>query len=190
MFFFQELHCTLPGNWYHHFTHCTDIVQATLHIIIYKLFFMIFQVVIVGNGAVGKSSLIQRYCRGTFTKGYKKTIGVDFLEKHLRYVQLLFITLGIFWRRLGILIYLHYIQVIFFYLFLDYFEVTFAERLSRVILWNYTVIFEPTKTWLNIAIKTHFSWRKLSNWNLEYYRLEAAFGFRFSQRFFRSIYFS
>ena len=52
---------------------------------------MIFQVVIVGNGAVGKSSLIQRYCRGTFTKGYKKTIGVDFLEKHLRYVQLLFI---------------------------------------------------------------------------------------------------
>ena len=43
------------------------------------------QVVIVGNGAVGKSSLIQRYCRGVYTKGYKKTIGVDFLEKHLRY---------------------------------------------------------------------------------------------------------
>jgi Ras-related protein Rab-23 len=41
-------------------------------------------VVIVGNGAVGKSSLIQRYCRGVFTKAYKKTIGVDFLEKHLR----------------------------------------------------------------------------------------------------------
>jgi len=42
------------------------------------------KVVIVGNGAVGKSSLIQRYCRGVYTKGYKKTIGVDFLEKHLR----------------------------------------------------------------------------------------------------------
>ena len=39
------------------------------------------QVVIVGNGAVGKSSMIQRYCRGTFTKEYKKTIGVDFLER-------------------------------------------------------------------------------------------------------------
>ena len=26
----------------------------------------------------------QRYCRGTFTKSYKKTIGVDFLEKQLR----------------------------------------------------------------------------------------------------------
>ena len=28
--------------------------------------------------------MIQRYCRGTFTKSYKKTIGVDFLEKQLR----------------------------------------------------------------------------------------------------------
>lgn len=42
------------------------------------------KVVIVGNGAVGKSSMIQRYCRGIFTNNYKKTIGVDFLEKQLR----------------------------------------------------------------------------------------------------------
>jgi GTPase SAR1 family protein len=27
------------------------------------------KLVIVGNGGVGKSSLIQRYCRGVFTKG-------------------------------------------------------------------------------------------------------------------------
>ena len=46
--------------------------------------FLNFQVLIVGNGVVGKSSMIQRYCRGTFTKSYKKTIGVDFLEKQLR----------------------------------------------------------------------------------------------------------
>merc|ERR1719483_894283 len=39
--------------------------------------------VIVGNGAVGKSSLIQKYCRGIFTSEYKKTIGVDFLEKRV-----------------------------------------------------------------------------------------------------------
>jgi len=39
------------------------------------------KVVVVGNGAVGKSSMIQRYCNGVFTKEYKKTIGVDFLEK-------------------------------------------------------------------------------------------------------------
>ncbi|OWF45380.1 ras-related protein Rab-23-like [Mizuhopecten yessoensis] len=41
------------------------------------------KVVIVGNGAVGKSSMIQRYCKGIFTKEYKKTIGVDFLERQL-----------------------------------------------------------------------------------------------------------
>jgi Ras-related protein Rab-23 len=48
--------------------------------------FLLLQVVIVGNGAVGKSSMIQRYCKGIFTRNYKKTIGVDFLEKHVTYV--------------------------------------------------------------------------------------------------------
>uniref|UniRef100_A0A671KJ60 Ras-related protein Rab-23-like n=1 Tax=Sinocyclocheilus anshuiensis TaxID=1608454 RepID=A0A671KJ60_9TELE len=41
------------------------------------------KVVVVGNGAVGKSSMIQRYCKGIFTKDYKKTIGVDFLERQI-----------------------------------------------------------------------------------------------------------
>lgn len=41
------------------------------------------KVVIVGNGAVGKSSMIQKYCKGIFTAEYKKTIGVDFLEKRI-----------------------------------------------------------------------------------------------------------
>lgn len=44
------------------------------------------KVVVVGNGAVGKSSLIQRYCKGSYTSEYKKTIGVDFLEKQLQSV--------------------------------------------------------------------------------------------------------
>ncbi|XP_030839200.1 ras-related protein Rab-23 [Strongylocentrotus purpuratus] len=43
------------------------------------------KVVIVGNGAVGKSSMIQRYCKGIFTKDYKKTIGVDFLERQIEF---------------------------------------------------------------------------------------------------------
>ena len=42
------------------------------------------KVVVVGNGAVGKSSMIQRYCKGVFTRDYKKTIGVDFLERQLQ----------------------------------------------------------------------------------------------------------
>lgn len=45
------------------------------------------KVVVVGNGAVGKSSMIQRYCKGFFTKDYKKTIGVDFLERQIQYVS-------------------------------------------------------------------------------------------------------
>ena len=44
------------------------------------------KVLVVGNGAVGKSSMIQRYCKGIFTHEYKKTIGVDFLEKKIAYV--------------------------------------------------------------------------------------------------------
>jgi len=44
----------------------------------------IMKVVVVGDGGVGKSSLIQRFCKGTFTGNYKKTIGVDFLERHIR----------------------------------------------------------------------------------------------------------
>ena len=47
-------------------------------------FFLVIKVLIVGNGAVGKSSMIQRYCKGIFTNEYKKTIGVDFLEKKIK----------------------------------------------------------------------------------------------------------
>lgn len=39
------------------------------------------KIVVVGNGGVGKSSMIQRFATGVFTRDYKKTIGVDFLEK-------------------------------------------------------------------------------------------------------------
>uniref|UniRef100_A0AC11C8Q9 RAB23, member RAS onco family n=1 Tax=Ovis aries TaxID=9940 RepID=A0AC11C8Q9_SHEEP len=45
------------------------------------------KMVVVGNGAVGKSSMIQRYCKGIFTKDYKKTIGVDFLERQIHLIE-------------------------------------------------------------------------------------------------------
>ncbi len=41
------------------------------------------KVLVVGNGGVGKTSMIRRFCKGIFTDEYKKTIGVDFLEKNL-----------------------------------------------------------------------------------------------------------
>ena len=33
------------------------------------------KVVVLGNGGVGKSSMIRRYCKGEYTDEYKKTIG-------------------------------------------------------------------------------------------------------------------
>ncbi|EPY72888.1 hypothetical protein CB1_068050001 [Camelus ferus] len=33
---------------------------------------------------LGKSSMIQRYCKGIFTKDYEKTIGVDFLQRQIQ----------------------------------------------------------------------------------------------------------
>ena len=64
------------------------------------------KVLIVGNGAVGKSSMIQRYCKGIFTHEYKKTIGVDFLEKKIQFVSPLYCVLcvgcGVLHRVLGV----------------------------------------------------------------------------------------
>ena len=57
------------------------------------------KMVVVGNGAVGKSSMIQRYCKGIFTKDYKKTIGVDFLERQIQYVLGNFILLVLVCER-------------------------------------------------------------------------------------------
>jgi Ras-related protein Rab-23 len=39
------------------------------------------KIICVGNGSVGKTSLITRFSRGIFTHEYKKTLGVDFLER-------------------------------------------------------------------------------------------------------------
>jgi small GTP-binding protein len=37
-----------------------------------------FKITVVGDGAVGKSSLIQKFTNGIFNKDYKKTIGAQF----------------------------------------------------------------------------------------------------------------
>ncbi|MFX1555572.1 MAG: Rab family GTPase [Promethearchaeota archaeon] len=44
-----------------------------------------FKVIIVGPGAVGKTSLINRFVNNEFKLKYKLTIGVDFLTKKLEY---------------------------------------------------------------------------------------------------------
>ena len=42
-----------------------------------------FKVVILGDPAVGKTSLIVRFIKNKFTEDYKTTLGVDFLTKQL-----------------------------------------------------------------------------------------------------------
>ncbi|KAJ3285241.1 Ras- protein Rab-23 [Blyttiomyces sp. JEL0837] len=41
------------------------------------------KVLVVGNGCVGKSSMMRRLCKGQFNDNYKKTIGVDYSETEI-----------------------------------------------------------------------------------------------------------
>ena len=45
------------------------------------------KIIVVGNGAVGKTSMIRRFCHGVFGETYKKTLGVDFAEKRDYHVE-------------------------------------------------------------------------------------------------------
>ena len=42
-----------------------------------------YKVVVLGNGTVGKTSIIMRFCEDYFARSYKQTIGVDFFVKRL-----------------------------------------------------------------------------------------------------------
>jgi Ras-related protein Rab-1A len=43
----------------------------------------IFKVLIIGDASVGKTCLLHRYARGTFSESYLSTIGVDFVLKQV-----------------------------------------------------------------------------------------------------------
>lgn len=43
-----------------------------------------FKVVVLGNGAVGKTSLIRHFCESGFSKSYKQTIGLDFYSRKVQ----------------------------------------------------------------------------------------------------------
>ena len=42
-----------------------------------------YKIVVLGNGTVGKTSLISRFCQDQFARSYKQTIGLDFFVKRL-----------------------------------------------------------------------------------------------------------
>jgi Ras-related protein Rab-28 len=54
-----------------------------------------YKVVVLGNGTVGKTSLIMRFCEDYFAKSYKQTIGVDFFIKRLEMPENTFVTLQV-----------------------------------------------------------------------------------------------
>uniref|UniRef100_A0A6B2LI58 Ras-related protein Rab n=1 Tax=Arcella intermedia TaxID=1963864 RepID=A0A6B2LI58_9EUKA len=43
-----------------------------------------YKVLVIGDYAVGKTSIIKRYCEGFFTPNYKLTVGVDFAVKDIQ----------------------------------------------------------------------------------------------------------
>jgi GTPase SAR1 family protein len=40
-----------------------------------------FKIVVLGDACVGKSSLLRKFCKGTFKGEYQMTIGVAYLKK-------------------------------------------------------------------------------------------------------------
>ena len=42
---------------------------------------MMMKVIVVGDGQVGKTCLITRFVKNNFSTEYKKTLGVDYLQK-------------------------------------------------------------------------------------------------------------
>ncbi|MFX1374219.1 MAG: Rab family GTPase [Promethearchaeota archaeon] len=54
-----------------------------------------FKVIVIGPGAVGKTSLIRRFVEDQFSFNYKFTIGVDFLAKKIEFEKEKFASLSI-----------------------------------------------------------------------------------------------
>jgi len=46
------------------------------------------KIIVLGNGTVGKTSLVQRFAKNYFKEEYKKTLGVDFLIKKIYVKQI------------------------------------------------------------------------------------------------------
>jgi Ras-related protein Rab-28 len=42
-----------------------------------------FKIILVGDGAVGKTSIATRYTDDNFSQNYKQTVGVDFFIKRI-----------------------------------------------------------------------------------------------------------
>ena len=43
-----------------------------------------FKIILIGDGSVGKTSLLYRFCQNTFTSDYTITMGANFLKKQMK----------------------------------------------------------------------------------------------------------
>ena len=48
-----------------------------------------YKIILLGDGAVGKTSVAHRFASDDFSKSYKQTIGVDFFSKHKDGIQVI-----------------------------------------------------------------------------------------------------
>jgi Ras-related protein Rab-28 len=68
-------------------SHCAPLVFSQYDSIMMKYDEHIeakqFKVIILGDGAVGKSSICARFANDQFSQNYKQTIGVDFFIKKM-----------------------------------------------------------------------------------------------------------
>ena len=97
-----------------------------------------FKVIIVGPGAVGKTSLLNRFVHNQFDLKYKLTIGVDFLTKNLEYEPSKFAKLHI-WDIGG--------QERFKFLHRSFYDGAFGALLVFDLSRQHT--FSSMKTWLS-----------------------------------------
>ncbi len=42
-----------------------------------------FKMIVIGNSGVGKTSLVRKFCKNTFSQNYNMTIGIEFESKDL-----------------------------------------------------------------------------------------------------------
>ena len=54
-----------------------------------------YKIIIIGDEAVGKTQIVNRYCDDHFSKNYKKTIGVDFFQKRIELTKEINVSLQI-----------------------------------------------------------------------------------------------
>ena len=80
----------------------------------------LYKVLVIGDYAVGKTSIIKRYCEGYFTPNYKLTIGVDFAVKVVEWDDNTRVSLQVsncfshtsFWTRSSTMLLLDYIHIV------------------------------------------------------------------------------